>query len=493
MNPVQDDPQWSVTTWEGRQTYSRPLVASELLSDQYTIFQDGTTDCCQGHTFTSPLPRDEIVSRLKDGIGRLRFSCPLIAAAIQKGVHDPQFRSWIYTPISNRRELDEWIEETVIVHPDPLDGDAFLAQITYTRLPYVLPSGKEKIFRCYFVEDPEDESKFSILWHGPHAIMDAWPTFHAFRIMLEAMSKTNPDPLDSLSWGTEWSNLPSGPVTSTGGPRPNWETEGRNLTGKVFQMLMNPVPTLSILPQRTEITVRGRQVRARKVLDETTSAKLVQAARAAGFSVSHLFEAAQALAIMYCNAITEDAAKDAHVTYPVGIISAERFRVPPYNRLNHFVSEMIHVPIQVKYADVVSTDLPKDRILTAAKSIKKQYDDFMMNAHIPHLTAAVVKLAPPREPMVGSNPYATVITNLGVIDRLLPVIYYPDGNESKTPVFEVLSLTVGHRLIAATPTTQVFSMKSQLTVQIETNDLWDQSYMQEFVDDVVRQALNILT
>lgn len=70
--------------------------------------------------------------------------------------------------------------------------------------------------------------------------MDGRPTLLAFSLLLSFMSESTV-PLAGLDWGTEWKNLPAGPVTATGGPRPNWETEAVPLLEKIREIYANPV------------------------------------------------------------------------------------------------------------------------------------------------------------------------------------------------------------------------------------------------------------
>lgn len=58
---------------------------------------------------------------------------------------------------------------------------------------------------------------------------------NAFRIMCSEMVVTEPAPLEELAWGTEWKNLPDGPVMSTGGPLTGWEERGAHMLSKFLE------------------------------------------------------------------------------------------------------------------------------------------------------------------------------------------------------------------------------------------------------------------
>lgn len=490
-NPIQNEPVWSSIQWEGDVAYSRPLLGSELLADQFSRFQDGTSDCIMGFTFSTTLSFEEVDARLRDGYARLRFECPIIAAPLVEGVHDPDLRSWVYVPAATAEEVIQWARESVVVHPEPMDSDDFMALVNLRRLPYVLYDGTKQFVRCFLVRSPAAQDIYSIFLHGPHSIMDARPTINAFSLLLTHMSVSAPPPLTILEWGTEWRNLPAGPVTATGGPRPNWDGKAAPVLAKMGAILTNPIPTHSIKPQRSDPEMLGRPVRVRVQIGKDESAALVKAIKAAGFTVTHLFDAAQILAILERNPVPAESAADAHITYAIGIIAIARYRVPPHDGKNQLISEMAIVPLQVKYADIPQV-APQDRLFAVMAILKAQYDEYLANPHLPHLFPAQMRLAPPRVPVITSNPHATVITNLGVIEHSLASTWYPDGDATKPPLFEISALPFGHRMTMPSPSTHVWSIRSKLHVQVETTDVWDKTYMTEYLNEIVRQALYIL-
>lgn len=114
-----------------------------------------------------------------------------------------------------------------------MDSDDFMAPINLRRLPYVLSDGTKQFVHCFLVQSPAAQDIFSIFLHGPHSIMNARPTINAFSLLMTHMSVSAPPLLTILEWGTEWRNLPAGPVTATGGPCPNWEGEAVPVLAKM--------------------------------------------------------------------------------------------------------------------------------------------------------------------------------------------------------------------------------------------------------------------
>lgn len=111
---------------------------------------------------------------------------------------------------------------------------------------------------------------------------------------------------------------------------------------------------------------------------------------------------------------------------------------------------MAIVALQVKYADIPQV-APQDRLLAVMALLRAQYDEYLANPHLPHLFPAQMRLAPPRVLVITSNPHATVITNLGVIEHSLASTWYLDGDATKHPLFEISALPFGHRMTMPSP------------------------------------------
>lgn len=57
----------------------------------------------------------------------------------------------------------------------------------------------------------------------------------------------------------------------------------------------------------------------RKRIDRETTRRILAQVKAEGFSVTHLFEAAQVLAILAHNPVPEEQAEQAHVTFAMSV------------------------------------------------------------------------------------------------------------------------------------------------------------------------------
>ncbi|KAH9922555.1 hypothetical protein B0H21DRAFT_701472, partial [Amylocystis lapponica] len=346
------------------------------------------------------------------------------------------------------RDAGEWARQTVIARDEPIEPDDFIVLIGQERLPYNLSDGRKQFMRCYVVKSPGKEGEFSVFWHGPHTIMDGRPTINAFSLMFEWLAQTTLEPLDVLHWGTEWKNLPVGPVTATGGPRANWETDGVALLIQAEALGRNLESTHGLTCQRQEVVTPGKVTRLRVELSEEDSAQLLGKCKASGFTATHLFEAATALATFTCNPVPED--NNVHIAFP-NIISLTKFQVPPHNKKTHFISSLNVAPMKISYRDIPISATPQDRLLAAMQKFKDQYASYMENVHLPHLFAMQMFLTPPRVIKTGPNACPMIPTNLGIIEHSVAVTYYPDGDHDQLPVLDVLKIAFGHRLTEPIP------------------------------------------
>ncbi|KAI0052058.1 hypothetical protein FA95DRAFT_1511280 [Auriscalpium vulgare] len=484
-NPVANEPGWTVLPDRPVPTYSRPLLGSELLVDQFALFYDGLAEPAMGLTFTSPLPHDELEARTRKALARLRFVSPGIAATLEY-VNNAKTRSFVYTPTSDVSKIALWAQESLVVRHETMDVEAFIAGINQTKLPYVLSDGTEQILRTYLYLGPEEHA---IFFHGSHTLMDARPTFGALSLLLEFMTDDTLGPLEEWGWGTEWAALPVGPVTATGGPREDYEGAGMALMKRAVETMTSELPTHSIVPARQEVGVAGRPVRVHVVIPADKSAKLLKAAKAGGFTVTHLFEAAQALAIFIVNPPPEEEKSEAHITWPQSLVALSKWQVAPHNTKAHFVGTLSLVPTKTRYVDIPWSEQPKAQLLSLMQHVRAQYEFYLTNPHLPHFTAAAVALNPPLEPGISRNAFATTSTNLGVVEQTIPLEWrLRTANGDAGPALTVHEMAFGHRLTQPNPLTHVWTMHSQMHVQVEASDHWDQNYLQRYLDEIVRQA-----
>ncbi|TBU55419.1 hypothetical protein BD310DRAFT_856793 [Dichomitus squalens] len=493
-----EEPQWSIlaNSPADTPTYTRPLQGSELFADQVMLSQDGFGECCMGITFTTTLTSEELRGKTKEALARLRFHAPITAAALQAGIHDPQLRSWIYTPVYDPTDLERWVSEVLTVLDDPVDPSTFIQNMNGNKLPYVLPDGRAQYLRLYLMRPSATLNEFGFFFHGTHALMDAHPTIVALSLLLEYMTSADLPDIAGLSWGTEWENLPAGPITSTGGRRAEWDVDGNALMAKVVGIYSNPTPPHSLRTNLRPIAVQGRPRRLVVELTAGETLNILQALKRLGFSFTNLIEAAIALSIYKLNPVSSGTESEAHVTFGSSVISLGRSLVAPHASRGHFVSRFVLVPVSVPWRDISGAGGEKARLLIAMEKLKEQYTEYLSNPCTPQLMAEQMRLAPPRDGMPMSNPYVSTSSNLGKLEGELPVLWSPNGDasayrESDAPLFRVGGLHFGHRLTLPTLMMHSWTIHSRLFIQAQALDCWDEDILQKYMQEIVRSILMI--
>ena len=159
-----------------------------------------------------------------------RFECPLVGATIERGLHHPEFGSWIYAPLANVEAARDWANKAFYYLPEPVDPESFLQSTVEThKIPYVLADGWKQFWRVYLTRPNSTLNTYFLALHSSHSIVDAKPGLNALSLLLEYITTPGLTRVSDLAWGTEHKNLPPGPITITGGPREDWGTNGTAL------------------------------------------------------------------------------------------------------------------------------------------------------------------------------------------------------------------------------------------------------------------------
>ena len=174
----------------------------------------------------------------------VRFECPLVGATFERGIHDPELRSWVYAPLKSIEQARDWADKTVYNIPDPIDPASFLQRLVEKRIPYILADGTEQYLRVFLTRPDGTLNTFCLFLHTSHAIMDAKPSLNVLSLLLEYMSTTGLSSVADLPWGTEHKNLPPDVVTATGGPREDWAVHGSAMIEKFQAFYANPTVRL---------------------------------------------------------------------------------------------------------------------------------------------------------------------------------------------------------------------------------------------------------
>ncbi|KAG2157947.1 uncharacterized protein EDB93DRAFT_737015 [Suillus bovinus] len=329
------------------------------------------TDACVGFTFQSLYAADEVEQRARNAFARLRFTCPIIATNIVGDVSGPIPRSWVYAPVQSLSELTCWMDYAFCTVQQDLNVDAFVEDTSQRRLPYQSQNASPLWFRCYLLLG--NNKNYGLYFHGPHAIMDGGPTLSAFELMFQWMTNDATEPAENLPWGTEWHNLPLGPVSATGGPREDWNIAGIELLKQLSDSEVVRTIPLTVRPFRMSQTAVGKTRRLERVLDPTLTRRLVNKTRMVGCSMSHLFEAAYCMVLLDRNQLLPSVWDAYHFLGNSSAISLIPHLKLPYDTRSHFISSRTHIPIQISMIDISPIVSPRLQLLQIAQAIEERY------------------------------------------------------------------------------------------------------------------------
>lgn len=483
--PHYPEPKWMRISGRKTPIYTRPLLGSELFDDRTSVLLDGMTDACVGFTFQSLYAANEVEQRARNAFARLRFSCPIIATDIVGDVSGPIPRSWVYAPVQCLSELTRWMNDAFCTVQHDLNVNAFVEDTSRSRLPYRPQNASPIWFRCYLLLG--NDSKYGLYFHGPHAIMDGGPTLNAFALMLQWMTNDATDPAENLPWGTEWHNLPLGPVSATGGPREDWDIAGIELLKQLPDSEAVRTIPLAARPFRISQSAVGKTCRLERVFDPASTRRLVSRTQAIGCSMSHLFEAAYCMALLARNQITPSMWNAYHFSGNSSAISLIPHLRLPYDTKTHFISSRTHIPIQIPMSEISSIVSPRRQLLQIAQAIEQRYTRFATHPCMPHVQAARAY----QPDALSENPdVESSVNNVGPIERRLPLSW--KGSHAMEPVIELESVLFSVRLTSLAPIIHIWTMKGSLHVQIQASDAWLEADLQDLLDTICSRACLVL-
>ncbi|TFY69109.1 hypothetical protein EVJ58_g615 [Rhodofomes roseus] len=470
---------WTPLQRSSRVQYTRPMVGSESWIFSWREFGDGLGDVCHGFTLNTSLSIGTVEERLKNGICYLRFVAPLLGGTIEKGIHDPELGSWVYTPASGIDEVRRWAADTLSVVETTTSPNDFVNHAVTTPLPYTLSDGKTQYWKLFLLRDAA--GPIGLFAHGTHALFDAHPTLKMLQILLDEIVQPHDDEfIRSLAWGEEWRNLCADPIIATG-PREGWDDEGMKLVQFMQSQMTSPVPMHGLKPRRPAIQDVTTVHRVVQTLEPDVTRSVLAALKRTGHTVTQLVEAATILALFAENPDVASP-EEAHVTLDLCFISLMKHLVPPYEASTHIVSCSGLVWIKVPYSVFRTEDDAVKRLCLIMGYLRDQYAVYLSSPHLPHLTARVAQMVPLRvaPPTLWPNKSANILTNIGVIDRIAKLDYYEHPGDAH-PLVAVDDMIFCHSVGEThRPIVHAWTIKGRLHMQIRGADVWDSSQLEQF-------------
>ncbi|KAH7910337.1 hypothetical protein BJ138DRAFT_1153090 [Hygrophoropsis aurantiaca] len=441
-----------------------------------------------GVHFNTVLSAEDVISRAQHAAMKLRYEYPIVASYIDRRANTHQdLPAWVYVPLIGQAEAEAWLKEAFEVQrfDRPLDADSFILSINRT----TLSAGRPTV-RLYLLVG-RDDSEYAIYIRGPHSIMDAWPTLSVLNLFFQWMTDEPFNELGDFPWGTEGHNLPVGPVIATGGLSSAWDTEGQELIMRIASVQGITKTPHTLKPQRQECIAPESTIRHRLIVDEDVSLRLLAKAKSLGFTVGHLFEAAQMLALATQNPADEaDIESGAFIRNPQTFVSIEKDLVHPYKSKPHFISAHVWMPLYFPLKDLAVKDTPQQRLLNAMLLVKQQVASYTGNACFPQSLVKICDFVSPVGYKVPKGSYGNTYTNLGVIENRLPILR--GRSSAGIPLMEITDMTFGHRWTMTSVTVHIWTFKSRLHIQVQAADNWDAEYLKAYVAAILEQASHIL-
>ncbi|KAF8443178.1 hypothetical protein L210DRAFT_3355156, partial [Boletus edulis BED1] len=341
-----------------------------------------------GVNFTSALRVEELETRAREALDKLRFLCPIIACTVEDVV-SPR---WVYTPSADR---EAWLKLAFVVEErgPSLNPSEFVQSIALKRLPYTDGNETTIFLRAYLLttskESDDGRKEYGLYFHGSHSIIDAGPALHALNLMCEWISSEGMDV--RIEPSEEWKNLPVDPITATGGPSKEWETAGMRLLQEFAEQNARTTPCHTLAPPTREVNLSLPPLRHTITASESETAAIVAEAKKLGVSVSALFHAAFCLAQIKMNPIPEGAEQSLHSDFRIAntntffSVSLERYMKPPVDPRTHFITSMTTIPLRFSMAQALMERNEKARLIMTAKILQERLDIYLVNPCLPLL------------------------------------------------------------------------------------------------------------
>lgn len=156
--------------------------------------------------------------RLLNALVRLRYASPIVGAEARAGIHDPELRSWVYTPLASLVEAQKWARSSIqsASATNESTPENQLCEIVSQPLP-------ENLLLKLYLYGPYTNGEYTLFVYSSHAVLEGQAMLDLLRTLLNWT--VNPSPEEELVWGVEWRNLAPGAVVVLGGELEGWDVE----------------------------------------------------------------------------------------------------------------------------------------------------------------------------------------------------------------------------------------------------------------------------
>ena len=131
--------------------------------------------------------------------------------------------------------------------------------------------------------------------------------------------------------------------------------------------------------------------------------------------------------------------------------------IPEYDTKTRFLSSYVTLPITFVWEELSKMG-EKDRLFKAMELSKGYYSDYLNNPCTFQLMAQLMQIEPPRDVWPYKHYPPTIVTNIGVIDDIIPTVWPVGSPGTDTSLIEIEHLRLQHRWTQGAPSVFLFNM-----------------------------------
>ncbi|KAL6304751.1 hypothetical protein BKA93DRAFT_261703 [Sparassis latifolia] len=319
-------------------------------------------------TLSKPVPTTELVARARDAWSAVRFSTPIIAVHSE---HDAAGTSLItYRTAKDTTEVHDWAERTVRL----VEGTPDLDELRFELGKKAIPETNGDQTFLYIVA--RSDTSYDFVFYTSHVPFDGAGIKIVLTLVLTKLALYLSDPAlaqEKFEWGTESKNLlPC--ISEVLGP-----TEERS--GETYtRCLSNMLGDLgSAMPRQYGFKARnigpGPTRRIPFTFSAEESKKLLDAAKARGFTFNHVAHAAVTLVCALDNPPIASTSADATFVF-YGLVDGRARLAAPYSgKLGYpgYALGMTAIQVPVSAAVPAASENNRDVLLRLSGIVKDEY------------------------------------------------------------------------------------------------------------------------
>ncbi|CAD6892406.1 unnamed protein product [Tilletia controversa] len=435
---------------------------------------------------------------------RTRYEAPLLGGKIVKGAlpklakHLPY---WYYDVPRNYADASQWAE-TTFQFVEQQEGKDDLQVIDELRLDLLSTKVSDDYPAMCYVYVGKERNTF--IYHFGHFVSDGASAMSVTNLFWQALADSADVDLNeevrNLPWGSEAENLPPTVCDAMGlGPTVK---DTQVMLQLVAPIVEGHLPSLTLLPQRTQRTGRDGTCTIMQLrMDQTESKQIYSAMKARGFALSHAFDAARHAAVYFIRAKeAEETGKPLKPTHMVNFLSPIDCR--RFFRGKHKGKPYVTVGTAAFNTEVPIADLGREpgqsdqdwqqAVFTKCLSVlAPQYlaaaNDWRLIKGVAG-GATLLGCEKPAEPQ-GKVDVSDAYTSIGLLESKLKLDYVGKSGEK---VLTFLDFTHSPRQTGNQMCLHSWNVRGETILSANYNDCYDAEYTKMFLETmagVLREAV----